>query len=506
MFVATKLIKSKNDFETWCNHNNPNMLNEWDYSKNEISPNEIQYGSSKKVYWIGKCGHSYLASLNKRTSDGTGCPYCCDSHAKLLGGLNDLSTTNPEIAKLWDYNKNGSLKPSDVMKGQHRKVWWIGKCGHSWEAAIYHIVAGRGCPICRKESKTSFPEQAIFYFVKKFYPDAINGDKHLGKELDIYIPSLKVGIEYDGQKWHTDIKKDEEKNKLCYDNGIKLIRIRERNCWFWSENEYLKLIPCESASEAELENAINVLFILLNGPLFSNISISEEKINIFNQYIKAKKENSLLSVNPDLAAEWNTIKNGTLNPDMVTVNSGKKVWWVGKCGHEWEATIASRNRTKCGCPYCNGNRLLIGQNDLVTLNPSFLNEWDYAKNKNSPSQYTLHSNEKVWWICSKCGESYFTTINNRSKGHSCAKCSREIVRQKYLTGKIKNRKPISRSDASSHKKKVLNIEENKIFNSLKEAGEFYNIGSNRISECCNGKRKTAGNYHWKYVNDILNKN
>ena len=497
--MSKRLILGINDFETWCKKNNPSMLEEWDYEKNSFNPRDIQYGSSKKVYWQGKCGHSFFASLNKRTSDGTGCPYCCESHAKLLVGFNDLATTNPELLDIWDYDKNGSLKPSDVMKGQHKKVYWKGKCGHSWEAAIYHIVGGKGCPICRQESKTSFPEQAIYYFVKKFYPDAISGDRHLGKELDIFIPSLNVGIEYDGQRWHLDIKKDEEKNILCYNNKIRLIRIREKECWFWSENEYLQLIPCKSADEGELENAINVLFVLLNGPIFKKISIKDEKINIFNQYIKSKKENSLLICNPILASEWNTLKNGDLTPDMVTVNSGKKVWWIGKCGHEWQAQIASRNRSNCGCPYCNGNKLLIGTNDLKTLNPVLVCEWDYTKNNNPPSHYTIGSNEKVWWICSKCGDSFLATINNRNKGHGCAKCARKMVRQRYLNGEIKQRKPIRRSENSSHKKKVINIDTGIVFNSLKEAGQYYNISPNKISECCSGKRKSSKGFHWEYI-------
>lgn len=496
--MANKLVLGKNDFVSWCKLNNSNLIDEWDYKKNEIDPSQIQYGSSKKIYWIGKCGHSFLASLNKRTSDKTGCPYCSNYHAKLLPGFNDLATTNPEICQLWDYEKNYNLTPKDVMKGQHKKVWWKGKCGHSWEATIYHIVGGRGCPICRKESKTSFPEQAIYYFVKKYYSDAINGDRHLGKELDIFIPSIKVAIEYDGQRWHTDIKKDEEKNRLCRENGIVLYRIREKDCWFWSEDDYLRLIPCESANEKELENAIQCLFIFLNGPLFCKISINEEKVNIYNQYIKSRKNNSLLEKNFKLASEWNTEKNGDLTPDMVTVNSGKKVWWRANCNHEWEATIASRNRTGCGCPYCNGNRLLKGENDLETLNPSFLKEWDYDKNTVTPDNYTLHSNEKVFWKCSKCGNSFITSVNNRSKGHNCAKCSRALVSERYRRGEIVNSKPKSRSDNSSHKKSVVNIDTGEVFNSLKEAGEFYNIAPNRISECCSGKRKTAGKYHWKY--------
>ena len=45
--------------------------------------------------------------------------------------------------------------------------------------------------------------------------------------MDIYIPSINTGIEYDGQRWHKDTKKDLIKDKCCYEKGINLIRIRE---------------------------------------------------------------------------------------------------------------------------------------------------------------------------------------------------------------------------------------------------------------------------------------
>lgn len=50
-------------------------------------------------------------------------------------------------------------------------------------------------------------------------------------------------------------------------------------------------------------------------------------------------------------------------------------------------------------------------------------------------------------------------------------------------------------------KPVLCIELNKIFPSIHEAGRWlgdYHLQAH-ICECCNGKRKTCYNYHWKYV-------
>ena len=73
---------------------------------------------------------------------------------------------------------------------------------------------------------------------------------------------------------------------------------------------------------------------------------------------KAKKKTgiipvrkSLLNFNPQLAKEWNYEKNGKLQPDMVTTNSHKKVWWKCEKGHEWQSVIAYRNRGY-RCPIC----------------------------------------------------------------------------------------------------------------------------------------------------------
>ena len=56
---------------------------------------------------------------------------------KLERGINDLQTTNSELAEEWNYDKNGDLKPSDVLPGSHKKVWWKCLKGHEWEADIH---------------------------------------------------------------------------------------------------------------------------------------------------------------------------------------------------------------------------------------------------------------------------------------------------------------------------------------------------------------------------------
>ena len=56
---------------------------------------------------------------------------------KLIKGVNDLETLAPELAKEWNYDKNGSLLPPQVGGGgSHKKVWWICDKGHEWPATL----------------------------------------------------------------------------------------------------------------------------------------------------------------------------------------------------------------------------------------------------------------------------------------------------------------------------------------------------------------------------------
>ena len=58
----------------------------------------------------------------------------------------------PELAKEWDFEKNGILKPSMFTKGSDHKVWWkCPECNNEYEATIYHRVRGTGCPSCARK-------------------------------------------------------------------------------------------------------------------------------------------------------------------------------------------------------------------------------------------------------------------------------------------------------------------------------------------------------------------
>lgn len=134
-------------------------------------------------------------------------------------------------------------------------------------------------------------------------------------------------------------------------------------------------------------------------------------------------DNAMLKVKPDLWIEWDFEKNNELGLDIwkVTKGSNKKAWWVcKKCNSTWEAMIT--NRQNQNCPYCRG--LKVNEtNSLEKLRPDLSSEWNYHKNKLTPSDYVCGSNKKVWWICDK-GHEWEAIINNRhSKHHGCPVCA-----------------------------------------------------------------------------------
>ncbi len=113
-------------------------------------------------------------------------------------------------------------------------------------------------------------------------------------------------------------------------------------------------------------------------------------------------ENDMVSVNHALLLEWHPTKNLPLTPDQVMPGTNKKIWWLCSRGHEFHVSGNSRVTFRSGCPYCSNKKVLAGFNDLATIAPDLLLEWDFELNtETSPQELTHHSGKKVWWKCSK---------------------------------------------------------------------------------------------------------
>ena len=122
--------------------------------------------------------------------------------------------------------------------------------------------------------------------------------------------------------------------------------------------------------------------------------------------------NDLKTNNPEIAMEadgW--------DPSTVTTKSGLRKKWICKLGHQWETAIRHRSNGT-GCPYCNGQKVLIGFNDLATTHPETAEqayEWD-------PKSVTSNSGNLRKWKCSK-GHIWSARVIHRTRGIGCASCA-----------------------------------------------------------------------------------
>ena len=462
----------------------PKVAEEWDYELNDTTPDKVYPQSNKKYHWICSKGHRWEDSASHRTMRGNMCPYC--SNHRTLEGFNDIATTHPYLLKEWDWEKNNELGilPSSVTYGSTTEVYWKCSRGHSWKTQVYVRTSNNdGCPQCSKETRTSYSEKAIAFYMSLAFDDMVENYrcKQLNKlELDIFIPSLNVGIEYDGAMWHKSSEKDKSKDDLCEKLGIMLYRIRENGCPNYQSMSKKYYITYNN--NQELENAITEILkdISEQYNLCKSIDINIERDNpqIIARTLTIVKDKSI--ANSSLIDEWDYEKNKGINPEMIALYSNRKFWWKCKLGHSWQAG-ANKRAIGRNCPYCAGQKTLKGFNDLESQFPNIAKEWDNTKNKKKPDEVSAKSNKKYWWICSKCGYSWETRISIRTLlGCGCPKCKQKIIARKLA-------------------RKVIDLDTNIVYESANQASRETGIPQGSISCCCNEKTKTAGKHHWKYI-------
>ena len=115
---------------------NPELASEadgWD-------PTTLTAYSNKKVGWKCEYGHTWRSVIANRCN-GNGCPVCSGRVALL--GVNDLATTNPELASEAD-----GWDPTTLTAYSGKKVGWKCEYGHKWRSVLASRSAGTGCPSC----------------------------------------------------------------------------------------------------------------------------------------------------------------------------------------------------------------------------------------------------------------------------------------------------------------------------------------------------------------------
>lgn len=271
--------------------NRQDLLKEWDQANLPITPQDITHGSRQSYWWKCPKGHRWQRSVKERTR-GNGCPVC--NSKKIEPGINDFTTRFPDIAAQWHPTKNGLLRPEKFAPGSHQKVWWICLKGHEWQASITSRTSGgTGCPVCS------------------------------GRKVLLGVNDFASAYPELATQWHPTKNHDLTPEQVAVNSN--------RMVWW----------------KCSLGHA-------WRAPVSRRVQFSTGC-----PYCAGRKVlpgfNDLATLEPAIAAQWDTEHNGALRPDQVTVGSGKRVWWKCNEGHVWKAKVYSRTgKMGSGCPVCAG--------------------------------------------------------------------------------------------------------------------------------------------------------
>ena len=282
-----KAIIGENDLQT----THPLIAAKWHPTKNAIlSPSDVKYTSSRKVWWQCSKGHEWKSVISTQTD--TSCPYCYGRY--VITGENDLATMFPSAVEEWHPTKNGDLRPDLIMPYTPKRVWWQCKEGHEWFSSPNSRFAKSpvtGCPTCKgKQIVQGFNDLATTH------PE-IAAEWHPVKNAPLLPTQITKG--HDSSLW-----------------------------WQCKEGHEWK-----TPTYARTGN---------NGTNCPMCSAKRVIVGVTD----------LLTLNPSLSSEWHPTKNQPLSPGEVAAYSSLKVWWLCSRGHEWEAVVASRHQGR-NCGKCN---------------------------------------------------------------------------------------------------------------------------------------------------------
>lgn len=257
----------------------------------DLDPFLINPGSNAKMWWLGPCTHAWDAPVYSRVA-GSQCPFC--RGLRVLIGFNDICTTEPEVAREWHPTRNEHLSPTQVTRGSHKKVWWLGEsCGHEWRAPVDNRCGGTrtGCPYC-----------AGVLLLEGF------------NDLQTLFPAIAA-------QWHPT------------KNGTLLPSQRKHGS---KDRVWWLSTTCGHSWDATINDRTN----------------SGHGCPFCSGHRVLTGFNDLATVYPATAKQWHPTKNGKKIPSLSHAASDTKRWWLCSVGHSWQAVVKLRTLNGIGCPTC----------------------------------------------------------------------------------------------------------------------------------------------------------
>jgi hypothetical protein len=335
----------------------------------------------------------------------SGCPCCA---GKKVVPSNYLATTHPEIAAQWHPTKNGSLQPSDVVAGSHRKVHWACREGrwpdgtvaddHEWKAPVKDRTRERGCPCCAG---------------KKVVPSNCLATTH---------PAIAA-------QWHPTKNKKLTPENVTAGSGQKV---------YWKCHEG-RWPNGTAADDHEWETSPNNRTNPMNK---GGCPCCSDR--------KVVPSNCLATTHPEVAAQWHPTKNEELTPNELVAGSDRKVWW--RCpdfiAHVWQSKLYHRTIANSGCPRCSQSK---GEKAIATYllghRIRHKPQWSDGGRAEMPKRYRFDfavNRNGAFWLIEYHGEQHYRPTAFGSKAERASHenflsgLKRDAVKERWCRQRQKN--------------------------------------------------------------------
>jgi len=321
-----KVLTGFNDAETFY----PDIIKIWAYDKNNITPKDITYKSTKKVWWTCDKGHEYFKSIADITIRGQRCYYC--SGKRVLKGFNDLETEFPEISQQWNYDKNpDNVDPTKIRKGSNKKYWWNCDNGHYYECSVSNRVQGYGCPYCSGRKAWKGENDLLSRF-PEIVKSSWDYDKNTVKPDEItYGSDKKVWLCPQGHNYQTVLEyrtRSDSGCPTCAKSRSKLeIEVFDYIKSIVPNNEVINNYKNDNITEIDIYIPGKNIGIEVNGVYWHSSKAGRKDPNKhYNKWLKCKKENiQLLTIWED---DWrnNTVLVKNMLKHKLNVNDNNKIY------------------------------------------------------------------------------------------------------------------------------------------------------------------------------------
>ena len=262
-----KVLKGFNDLKTL----HPKLAAEWSDKNLPLTPDQVPENRAGLFWWkCNTCGGEYRAWIESRIKNGK-CPYC--SGRKIQQGLNDLATTDPEIAAEWDYELNGDTIPQNVFRSSKKYYWWKCEHGHSWKAKVSERTIDKiPCRKCETEFVAILPHLlTLLYAGHRGMHVVFNSDQVTGIPTEMFIPELSLVIER-----YKKTQEQEVQSHICKANGI----------------EFVTYTDSETAEEVvkKIRSILRVQHIYIKSNASEDIQLCREKYNILTEPSRLQRQ------------------------------------------------------------------------------------------------------------------------------------------------------------------------------------------------------------------------